>query len=110
MCADSDRAYRATEPAPARHRVPWLSGPGAYGQDADRTGQAPCRKVARKDDPGRRPEDRKGVRAMAASLITEEESGTSRGTRHPHNGYYAGDFRQEAAISPSSASISNRPF
>ena len=30
---------------------------------------------------------------MAASLIIEEESGsyTSR-VRHPHNGYYAGDF------------------
>jgi hypothetical protein len=29
---------------------------------------------------------------MAASLIIEEESGTSRGWVHPHNGYYAGDF------------------
>jgi hypothetical protein len=30
---------------------------------------------------------------MAASLITEEESGTYRARpRHQHNGYYAGDF------------------
>ena len=30
---------------------------------------------------------------MAASLIIEEESGTyTARIRHPHNGYYAGDF------------------
>jgi hypothetical protein len=29
---------------------------------------------------------------MAQSLVIEEESGTSRGWVHPHNGYYAGDF------------------
>lgn len=29
---------------------------------------------------------------MAASQIIEEESGTSRGWVHQHNGYYAGDF------------------
>ena len=29
---------------------------------------------------------------MARSLVIEEESGTSRGFLHPHNGYYAGDF------------------
>jgi hypothetical protein len=29
---------------------------------------------------------------MAASLVIEEESGTSQGWTHPHNGYYAGDF------------------
>jgi hypothetical protein len=29
---------------------------------------------------------------MAHSLVIEEESGTSRGWVHPHNGYYAGDF------------------
>jgi hypothetical protein len=47
---------------------------------------------------------------MAASLITEEESGVSRGNWHPHNGYYAGDFRQEAAISPINAGLINRPL
>lgn len=29
---------------------------------------------------------------MAASLVIEEESGTSNGWVHAHNGYYAGDF------------------
>jgi hypothetical protein len=29
---------------------------------------------------------------MAASLVIEEESGTTTGRIHPHNGYYAGDF------------------
>jgi len=29
---------------------------------------------------------------MAASISIEEESGTSSGRVHPHNGYYAGDF------------------
>jgi hypothetical protein len=29
---------------------------------------------------------------MARALVIEEESGTTRATRHPHNGYYAGDF------------------
>ena len=29
---------------------------------------------------------------MAASLIIEEEFGTTTGYRHPHNGYWAGDF------------------
>jgi hypothetical protein len=47
---------------------------------------------------------------MAASLITEEESGVSRGSWHPHNGYYAGDFREQAAISPSDAGVTNRPL
>ena len=32
---------------------------------------------------------------MAASLLIEEETGTYTGwIRHPHNGYYAGDFSQ----------------
>jgi hypothetical protein len=35
---------------------------------------------------------RKGT-VMAASLTIEEEHGTSVGFLHPHNGYYAGDFR-----------------
>ena len=29
---------------------------------------------------------------MTTPLVIEEESGTSRGLYHPHNGYYAGDF------------------
>ena len=29
---------------------------------------------------------------MAASLVIEEESGTTTGRVHAHNGYYAGDF------------------
>ena len=29
---------------------------------------------------------------MAASISIEQESGTSAGRVHPHNGYYAGDF------------------
>ena len=34
---------------------------------------------------------------MAASLLIEEESGTYTGRiRHPHNGYYAGDFSQRS--------------
>jgi hypothetical protein len=37
----------------------------------------------------------KDVFEMAASLFVEEESGTYTSTRkHPHNGYYAGDFSQ----------------
>ena len=36
---------------------------------------------------------------MAASTLIEEESGTYTALfRHPHNGYYAGDFSQ---VSPS---------
>jgi hypothetical protein len=50
------------------------------------------------------------VRAMATSLIAEEESGVSRGSWHPHNGYYAGDFGQEAAITPRCTDLVNRPF
>jgi len=30
---------------------------------------------------------------MAAWIDIEEERGTYVGSRHPHNGYYAGDFR-----------------
>ncbi|HET6920739.1 MAG TPA: hypothetical protein VFI46_14925 [Jiangellaceae bacterium] len=29
---------------------------------------------------------------MAATISIEQETGTSRGWVHPHNGYYAGDF------------------
>jgi hypothetical protein len=48
--------------------------------------------------------------AMATSLITEEDSGTSRGTWHPHNGYYAGDFRHEPDSSSSNPNLGYRPF
>ena len=34
----------------------------------------------------------KEVDVMAASIFIEQESGTIRSWRHPHNGYYAGDF------------------
>ena len=30
---------------------------------------------------------------MTSYLISEEETGTYSGPVHPHNGYYAGDFR-----------------
>ena len=40
---------------------------------------------------------------MAASLFIEEESGTYTAPfRHPHNGYYAGDFSQ---TSPSGSDL-----
>ena len=29
---------------------------------------------------------------MTMRLLLEEETGSSTGHRHPHNGYYAGDF------------------
>ncbi|GEP35410.1 hypothetical protein NSZ01_31780 [Nocardioides szechwanensis] len=35
------------------------------------------------------PED---VNEMAASIFIEQESGNHTRRRHPHNGYYAGDF------------------
>lgn len=34
------------------------------------------------------------------SYVVEEESGTSTGTRHHHNGYYAGDFSRTPMASP----------
>lgn len=37
---------------------------------------------------------------MAASLVIEEESGTTAGLWHSHNGYYAGDFRDQPASRP----------
>ena len=37
---------------------------------------------------------------MAHSLVIEEESGTSRGWVHPHNGYYAGDFSSTHRMVP----------
>ena len=48
----------------------------------------------------------KEVFEMAASLLIEEESGTyTTRFRHPHNGYYAGDFFQ----TPHSGAWSQRP-
>ena len=38
---------------------------------------------------------------MAASLIIEKESGTWTGCIHPHNGYYAGDFRDVPPLTQS---------
>ena len=36
---------------------------------------------------------------MAASLTVEQESGTyTARIRHPHNGYYAGDFSQSSRL------------
>jgi hypothetical protein len=35
---------------------------------------------------------------MAASLTIESESGTWTGSRHPHNGYYAGDFSDVPSV------------
>jgi hypothetical protein len=38
---------------------------------------------------------------MAASITVEEERGTyTRCPRHPHNGYWAGDFRRYAVDRP----------
>jgi len=51
---------------------------------------------------------------MATSLIVEDEHGTYVGTaRHPHNGYYAGDFSSRSyprtrPTSPASASPGTR--
>jgi hypothetical protein len=36
---------------------------------------------------------------MARALVIEEESGTSRGRVHAHNGYHAGDFSTPASMS-----------
>lgn len=37
---------------------------------------------------------------MAASIFVEQESGTSSGWIHPHNGYYAGDFSTPESPEP----------
>jgi hypothetical protein len=39
-------------------------------------------------------QETKEVFEMAASLSIEEEFGTYTTRRHPHNGYYAGDFSE----------------
>ena len=38
---------------------------------------------------------------MAASIVIEEERGTITRSSHPHNGYYAGDFRAVRPTEPS---------
>jgi len=40
------------------------------------------------------------VSTMAASISIEQESGTSAGRVHPHNGYYAGDFGTPRHVAP----------
>lgn len=43
---------------------------------------------------------------MAATITVEEEHGTyTRTPRHPHNGYYAGDFRAARSTSTSQGSL-----
>ena len=37
---------------------------------------------------------------MASSILIEEESGTTTGRRHPHNGYWAGDFDARSQTRP----------
>jgi hypothetical protein len=37
---------------------------------------------------------------MATYLISEDESGTWHGRVHPHNGYYAGDFKDVPMATP----------
>ena len=37
---------------------------------------------------------------MATSLVVEDERGTYTRTRHPHNGYYAGDFGSGSVRAP----------
>ena len=44
---------------------------------------------------------------MAASLVIEEESGTSTGRVHAHNGYYAGDFSNPRYDSGTSTPFGN---
>jgi hypothetical protein len=47
---------------------------------------------------------------MASSRIIEEESGTYTGQRrHPHNGYYAGDFSQMPLTVPELRSVLYKP-
>ena len=37
---------------------------------------------------------------MAASIVVEQEAGTSAGRVHPHNGYYAGEFSSPGTVLP----------
>jgi hypothetical protein len=49
---------------------------------------------------------------MTMRLLFEEESGSSTGRRHPHNGYYAGDFagRTDAAVAPTRPTLGQLPL
>jgi hypothetical protein len=44
---------------------------------------------------------------MARTLVIEEEHGTFSGHRHPHNGYFAGDF-SKSTTAPSSRGMDRR--
>lgn len=44
---------------------------------------------------------------MAASLVIEEESGTTTARVHAHNGYYAGDFSSPRYDTRTSTPINN---
>ncbi len=46
---------------------------------------------------------------MAASLIIEQEQGTYVGSRHTHNGYYAGDFSQPRRLEAWSPRVPDSP-
>ncbi len=46
---------------------------------------------------------------MAASLIIEQEQGTYVGSRHTHNGYYAGDFSQHRRLEAWSPRVPDSP-
>jgi hypothetical protein len=45
---------------------------------------------------------------MAASIVIEEERGTYSRSPHPHNGYYAGDFRATDQAEPSPSAYAPR--
>lgn len=46
---------------------------------------------------------------MATSRVIEEESGTTTGRIHAHNGYYAGDFSSPRYDTRTSTPFSNVP-
>ena len=46
---------------------------------------------------------------MASALIIEEETGTTRAGRHPHNGYYAGDFGSRPVLATSPLPVPSTP-
>jgi len=47
---------------------------------------------------------------MASALIIEEEAGTTRASRHPHNGYYAGDFGIRPVLPTPAATVPSVPL
>ena len=80
------------------------SGPGRSGQRPDRPRQGRRLNLkpstTARDLRGRRQQKQaKEVFEMAASRFIEQESGTYTARfRHPHNGYYAGDFSQTPPV------------